>query len=123
MCDIDHFKQLNDQFGHAAGDEVLRDVAKLFQQNLRQQDIASRTGGEEFLLIFPQTEYYNAYLVAEKIRVAFEQYRFLKPHPSYRVTASFGVAQCHNASDFSKAVLLADQQLYQSKAKGRNQVS
>lgn len=123
MCDIDHFKQLNDQFGHAVGDEVLRDVAKLFQQNLRQQDIASRTGGEEFLLIFPQTEYYNAYLVAEKIRVAFEQYSFLKPHPNYRVTASFGVAQCHNASDFSQAVLLADQQLYLSKENGRNQVN
>jgi len=125
MCDIDHFKTLNDQFGHDKGDEVLKAIAHLFRQNLRQQDIASRIGGEEFLLILPQTTHPEALLVAEKIRHQFEQQLLLDLDtcPSYRVTASFGVAECHDATEFNSAVKHADQQLYLSKRSGRNKVS
>ena len=123
MCDIDHFKQLNDRFGHDAGDEVLKAVAQLFRQHLRQQDIACRTGGEEFLLILPHTNRADAFLVAEKIRSQFEQQTLLASQPDYPLTASFGVALCDNAEDFGRAVKQADEQLYLSKRNGRNQVN
>lgn len=123
MCDIDHFKQLNDKFGHEAGDEVLKKVAQLFQQNLRQHDIACRFGGEEFLLVLPHTDHQSARLVAEKVRVACEQQSLVIAAPDYTVTASFGVAVCTGAADFNQALKLADQQLYFSKQQGRNRVS
>ncbi|SEA66596.1 diguanylate cyclase (GGDEF) domain-containing protein [Alkalimonas amylolytica] len=122
MCDIDHFKRLNDQFGHDVGDEVLKSVAHLFQQNLRQQDIACRTGGEEFLLILPHTSAIDARKVAEKIRLQFPQQRWVTNDTNYPVTASFGVAECNQTEQFYEAVKLADQQLYQAKHQGRNQV-
>ncbi|MCC5825972.1 GGDEF domain-containing protein [Alkalimonas sp.] len=122
MCDIDHFKQLNDQYGHDVGDEVLKGVANLFQQNLRQQDIACRIGGEEFLLILPHTSATDARNVAEKIRQQFAQQRWVTSDKDYKVTASFGVAECNQAEQFNEAVKLADQQLYQAKHLGRNQV-
>lgn len=123
MCDIDHFKQLNDRFGHDAGDEVLRAVAALFHRNLRQHDIASRTGGEEFLLVLPHTSRADAFLVAEKIRRQFSRSVMLASTPEYKISASFGVAVCDSADSFQDAVKLADQQLYQSKRNGRNQVN
>lgn len=123
MCDIDHFKQLNDRFGHDVGDEVLKAVAQLFRQYLRQHDMACRIGGEEFLLVLPHTTRADAFLVAEKVRNQFEQQRFIAAAPEYGVTASFGVALCDNAEDFNPAVKQADQQLYFSKRNGRNQVN
>ncbi|WP_460860740.1 GGDEF domain-containing protein [Rheinheimera gaetbuli] len=123
MSDLDHFKQLNDQFGHDAGDDALKAVAQLFQQNLRQQDIACRVGGEEFLLILPNTNQADAFSVANKIREQFGKHVLLASQPDYRLTASFGVAVCDSAEDFHRAVKLADEQLYLSKRNGRNQVS
>ena len=123
MCDIDHFKQLNDRFGHDAGDEVLKAVAQLFRHCLRQQDFACRTGGEEFLLILPHTQRSDALLVAEKVLAQFENSPMLSSQPDYPVRASFGVAECDSADNFSLAVKQADQQLYLSKRNGRNQVS
>lgn len=122
MCDIDHFKQLNDRFGHDAGDEVLKAIAKLFKQHLRQQDIACRTGGEEFLLILPHTNRADAFLVAEKIRQHFNQLRLAVLPDDYPLAASFGVAICTSADDFASAVKLADEQLYKAKGAGRDQV-
>ncbi|WP_240224905.1 GGDEF domain-containing protein [Rheinheimera hassiensis] len=123
MCDIDHFKQLNDRFGHDVGDEVLKAVAALFRRNLRQQDIASRTGGEEFLLILPHTSRADAFLVAEKIRQQLGSSRLLANNAEYKVSASFGVALCDSPDSFQDAVKLADQQMYLSKRNGRNQVN
>ena len=123
MCDIDHFKQLNDRFGHNAGDEVLQAVAALFAHNLRQNDIAIRTGGEEFLLVLPHTSRVDAFLVAEKIRRQFERSHMLANNTQYKVSASFGVAVCDSAGSFQDAVTLADQQMYLSKHNGRNQVN
>ena len=122
MCDIDHFKQLNDRFGHDVGDEVLKAVAALFIKNLRQHDFACRTGGEEFLLILPQTSLDDAGYVAEKIRIQLSQQQFVKQDSSYQVTASFGVASCDDAQQFQESLKLADVMLYQAKHQGRNQI-
>jgi diguanylate cyclase (GGDEF)-like protein len=123
MCDIDHFKRLNDRFGHDVGDEVLKGVAQLFTQHLRQQDFACRIGGEEFLLILPHTSHADALNVAEKIRNQFCQQSLVAQDKSYQVTASFGVANCTDAYQFQDSLKQADQLLYQSKNRGRNLVS
>jgi len=123
ICDIDHFKRLNDRFGHDAGDEVLQAIAKLFLRNIRQHDFACRTGGEEFLLILPRTQLTEAHMVAEKIRQQIEKQSLLLIEPKFQVTASFGVAQCDTTQTFSQAVKLADTQMYLSKQQGRNQVN
>lgn len=121
-CDIDHFKQLNDQFGHQAGDTVLKAIADIFRNHLRQQDIASRTGGEEFLLLLPKTSKEDAVKVADKIRLQLSQQAILSTKPDYKITASFGVAECNELAHLQAAITLADQQLYQSKRNGRNQI-
>lgn len=123
MCDIDRFKALNDSFGHQVGDRVLEQVAALFPQTLRRQDIACRTGGEEFLLILPQTGYRDAFSVAEKVRTALTDKPFTVDGHPHRVSASFGVAVCRDTQGFDAAVEQADQCLYRSKQAGRNKVS
>lgn len=122
MCDIDHFKQLNDQFGHQAGDHVLREVARLFRKTLRRQDIACRTGGEEFLIFLPRTELVDVRIVAEKVRVQLAKTVFPIKGKAHRITASFGTTVCHNTGELSAAVERADEQLYNAKKSGRNQV-
>lgn len=122
-CDIDSFKQLNDKFGHQAGDEVLKSVATIFRAHLRQQDIACRTGGEEFLLLLPKTSKIDAFKVAEKIRHQLSQQKLLSTDKAYTVTASFGVAESQQLAQLPTAIKLADQQLYQSKRNGRNQIN
>lgn len=122
MCDIDHFKRLNDRFGHDVGDEVLKAVARLFKASLRQQDVACRTGGEEFLLVLPHTQFSDAVNVAEKIRQAFSQQQMVPQQPDYAVSASFGVAMCESAEQFHHSVKQADVRLYQAKRSGRNKV-
>ena len=123
ICDIDHFKRLNDRFGHDVGDEVLQAIAKLFLRNIRQHDYACRTGGEEFLLILPSTQLAEARVVAEKIRQRIEQQAMVTANSDFRITASFGVAQCDDAQEFNQAVKHADKQMYLSKQQGRNQVN
>ena len=123
ICDIDHFKRLNDRFGHDVGDDVLQAIAKLFLRNIRQHDYACRTGGEEFLLILPSTQLVEARLVAEKIRQHIEQQSMVTTNTDFRITASFGVAQCDDAQEFNQAVKHADKQMYLSKQQGRNQVN
>lgn len=122
MCDIDHFKKLNDRFGHDGGDDVLKAVAQLFRRNLRQQDFACRVGGEEFLLILPHITHQDALSVAEKIRTQLYQQSMVQQDKSYKVSASFGVAICDNAEQFHAGVKLADTMLYKAKNNGRNQV-
>lgn len=123
MADLDHFKHINDSFGHAQGDVVLQQIALLFRQKLRAQDLACRFGGEEFLLLLPHTALADACKVADKVRAAIAQQRLLVEHPDLVITCSFGVAQALDASQFVTAVQKADQKLYQAKASGRNLVS
>jgi diguanylate cyclase (GGDEF)-like protein len=123
MTDIDHFKHINDSFGHDQGDLVLHQAAQLFRQKLRTQDICCRYGGEEFLLLLPKTSLQDAKRVADKIRAAIAQQRLLPQHPDLVITGSFGVAEAMSVPDIQAAVKRADQQLYVSKANGRNQVN
>lgn len=122
MCDLDHFKQVNDTFGHDAGDEVLKALAALFNRNTRRNDIACRSGGEEFLLFLPQTRLNDAVNVAEKIRQQLAGEIFMIEASRQTITASFGVAVCHEANEFNATIKAADLQLYQAKQHGRNKV-
>lgn len=123
MCDIDHFKAINDNFGHSVGDEVLLALAEQFRMHLRQQDFACRSGGEEFLLLLPKTHLKDTQAVAEKIRKYISEQKNLVIHGPELITASFGVALCTKPEEFNVAIKEADERLYQSKRNGRNQVS
>jgi diguanylate cyclase (GGDEF)-like protein len=116
--DLDRFKNINDRYGHAAGDEILQEVAALTIPLLRGSDLLGRWGGEEFLIIAPETGAEQARTLAERIRATFEQHRF--PH-GISVTASFGVAA--SADDGSEELYKrADALLYTAKRGGRNRV-
>jgi diguanylate cyclase (GGDEF)-like protein len=120
ILDVDHFKQVNDKFGHLVGDAVLIDIAKLIQATVRQTDLAARFGGEEFLVLLPDT-IESAIQVAEKIRLAIENQTF--PDVG-RVTVSIGVSAARRADDSRDEVVhRADMALYEAKRAGRNQVS
>ena len=119
LFDVDHFKQVNDSFGHQVGDEVLVSVAQLTKDNVRAIDVAGRWGGEEFLLLCPETELSGAMAMAEKLRSAIETFDF----PAVgRITASFGVAEAKPDESEASLTHRADEALYQAKGSGRNRV-
>jgi len=119
LCDLDHFKQINDVYGHDKGDEALAAAAAMLRSGLRESDIAGRYGGEEFLLLLPDTPPDGALVVAEKLRD--ELARITIPGVAHEVSASFGVA-CYplDAADPDALVRVADRALYAAKARGRN---
>jgi len=123
MIDIDHFKKVNDTYGHMVGDSVLQQVAVLIQRTLRSVDIPGRYGGEEFSIILPETGTEEAQRVAERLRSLLEEKVMLVVNHSIRITASFGVAS-YVRDDQSLETLLnqADRALYTAKQAGRNQV-
>jgi len=123
MCDLDHFKLINDTLGHGAGDLVLEEFGQRVRSNLRTTDLAGRIGGEEFLLILPETEMEGALLLAERLRAATAEVPFELQPESLRVTCSLGVAQ-RTAEDRDGGVLLAraDGALYAAKRGGRDRV-
>jgi two-component system cell cycle response regulator len=124
LLDIDHFKQVNDQFGHLAGDAVLRDLAALLKARMRKEECLARYGGEEFALVLPETNRENAMLLAGRLRRLTQMHRFLFEGKRLPVTFSAGVAELRpgplTALEFLK---LADERLYEAKHKGRNQVA
>lgn len=123
MLDLDHFKQLNDQFGHQTGDTVIEMVAKHLLRQSRRTDILFRYGGEEFLVILPNTTSAQAKHLAENWRVHVEQAQVFAKHQAVNITLSAGVA-CypeHGTTAFN-LIQAADEALYQAKAAGRNQV-
>lgn len=122
LCDVDKFKQINDTYGHDNGDIVLQKVSAHLRQNIRRQDIVSRWGGEEFLIVLPETDETNAAFLAEKIRTSLQQCDILLNDQSVVVTASFGVCEINNNITLDRALSLADKALYQAKHAGRNQV-
>lgn len=120
MCDVDHFKQYNDAFGHPQGDVVLKQVAGLLREATRTVDCVARYGGEEFAVILPETGMAGAFEVAERIRTRVESADF----PGRRVTLSIGVAGYPMHDDTSQGVMAAaDAALYAAKRGGRNQVA
>ncbi|HET9930141.1 MAG TPA: diguanylate cyclase [Polyangiaceae bacterium] len=125
VADVDHFKQVNDRYGHAVGDLVLQRVAKILSSTLRTGDLATRFGGEEFVLILPGTNAFGAKLAAERIRRAVAQVEFEGPQGKFQVTVSFGVTSVvgPGCSGMSKQVFKeADEALYAAKSGGRNRV-
>lgn len=120
LCDIDHFKRINDTYGHALGDEVLCHVARTLQRSLRESDFIARYGGEEFIALLPATSAEEARHVADKLRRSVETH----PHPlAGRVTLSIGFAVADGRHEHDKqAVREADDQLYAAKREGRNRV-
>lgn len=122
VIDIDHFKQVNDNFGHHIGDEILKHVSGLLTSHSRDSDVIARIGGEEFVIIFPQTELTRGYILAEKLRRLIEENCFFMDSQPIPVTASFGVACALTDDELNPTFKKADSQLYEAKESGRNQV-
>ena len=122
FCDIDHFKSINDTYGHPMGDQVIIGVASCLTAQLREADHVARYGGEEFAVILPETPLKNACLVAERLRKAVEDLAFSHNDKSVCCTMSFGVAELPLGNGISSAELInnADSALYEAKEKGRN---
>jgi len=119
MVDIDHFKKINDQFGHLVGDRFLIEFTRLIQDNIRSIDFLGRWGGEEFLIIFPYKTADEAYYITEKLRKLIANHTF--KNVGYK-TASFGIAQYKEGISIEAFVEEADQKLYLAKAQGRDRV-
>jgi diguanylate cyclase (GGDEF)-like protein/PAS domain S-box-containing protein len=124
LFDIDHFKSVNDRFGHETGDQVLRKIGELLRGELREVDIAARWGGEEFCVLLPDTDAQAAVEIAERLCAAVENTAITSPDGApLPVTASFGVALSKpEDDDFNRLVNAADKAMYQAKHEGRNRV-
>jgi len=125
MIDIDHFKQVNDTFGHHIGDQLLRDVTSILMKDMREVDTVARYGGEEFVIILPETTQSGAIYVAQRLRRAVEQAKFFagSPHTVQHLTISIGVAVYDTDAQFKRDLIeFADAALYAAKHEGRNRV-
>jgi diguanylate cyclase len=122
MIDIDHFKLVNDEFGHVTGDLVLTSIARYLQDDSRQYDRLYRYGGEEFLLCMPNTSASRAVELAERLRVGISALRIQQgvDGPIISTTASFGVAEIDGTQPVEEAIERADQAMYRAKAAGRD---
>jgi len=121
VIDIDHFKKINDSFGHIAGDKVLRTVAQLLLKQIREADFLARYGGEEFVILMPDTPTKEAFAVADKLRDAVEHCGFHYQGEAVRVTISAGVAEFTDNDDPARVFEKADEAMYRAKENGRNQ--
>jgi diguanylate cyclase (GGDEF)-like protein len=125
MIDIDHFKILNDTFGHHVGDQLLRDVTSILMKDMREVDTVARYGGEEFVIILPETTEAGAVFVAQRLRRAVDQAKFFagSPHSVQHLTISIGVALYDTDAQFKRDLIeFADAALYAAKHAGRNRV-
>lgn len=120
LCDVDHFKTVNDRYGHDVGDTVLRKVGAVLGSTARKRDLAGRIGGEEFVIFLPDTHLHDAYDCAERLRAAIAATSFAVPGGEAQVTASFGVAQAKPGDTWQDLYQRADARLYQAKRTGRN---
>ncbi len=119
MLDIDHFKAVNDNFGHIVGDEVLKEISLIIKSSIRIIDTAGRWGGEEFMIILPESDIKGGQIVAEKMRLKIEENQF--PHVG-KLTASFGVSEYKSEMSENELVTRADNAMYKAKNAGRNRV-
>jgi diguanylate cyclase (GGDEF)-like protein len=122
VLDIDHFKAINDRFGHAAGDQVLVRIAGRLCDVLRASDIVIRSGGEEFLIVMPTTDLHAASACCERLREAIARDDWELIAPGLTLTTSVGLASTHHADDLERLIKIADQRLYEAKSLGRDRV-
>ena len=124
MIDLDHFKQVNDTYGHQLGDKVLQSTAWEIKATLRQYDSAARFGGEEFALLLPETSLKGANLVAERLRQSIQGIEFTGPLSKLRISVSIGVAVMphEKITTITDLIRLADTAMYTAKRKGRNRI-
>lgn len=125
MLDIDHFKQINDRYGHLAGDSILREMSGIILRHIRREDVFARYGGEEFALVLPETDRDQAVQISEKLRQLIEEYRFSFNGKAISVTVSFGVAVAGDrdiTESMQGFIACADAGLYEAKQTGRNRV-
>ncbi|WP_155496372.1 GGDEF domain-containing protein, partial [Comamonas testosteroni] len=118
---LDHFKRVNDSWGHEFGDKVLKAAAQVIQAGVRGTDLVARFGGEEFVLLLTHADIDTAGRVAQRIRVGISEAIDALPD-GQRVTLSLGIVACPLGSDLREAVMQADRQLYKAKEQGRDQV-
>ncbi|SDZ21624.1 GGDEF domain-containing protein [Tindallia californiensis] len=119
LIDMDHFKRINDTYGHPAGDRVLKEFAQILTHNIRKTDIAGRWGGEEFMIILPDANSSIAYTISEKIRKAAQNNLLIGNH---KVTVSIGITEVQHRDTLSRIIKRVDNALYQAKHQGRNRV-
>lgn len=122
MADIDHFKQVNDTYGHEAGDKVLAEIASVLSETLRMPDKVGRYGGEEFLIVLPHTTLAQARKIAERMRAAVGDWPFAPGGKKTALTVSIGLTQFQKGEDLEQLLTRVDRALYQAKAGGRNRV-
>jgi len=120
--DIDHFKNINDTYGHDAGDVILKSLGLLFKRYARDIDLIGRFGGEEFVAILPNTDKEGAYKFAEKVRQIIEKTKFMYKNTRINVTVSGGVASRNETNSAEETLKLADEKLYKAKKSGRNKI-
>ena len=123
LLDIDHFKKVNDDFGHRAGDSVLKEIAEILTQSVRDVDTVARWGGEEFIVLLPQSSTEDAQHVASRILGAVSEHKF-SDVPNRQITVSIGMANANDPSMDSaeKIISVADSAMYKAKSKGRNRI-
>jgi len=122
ICDIDHFKHINDKYSHSIGDAVLRQVGEILRGHMRQSDLLARYGGEEFVMAFPETPGLQAATLCDKLRGLIEEHDWTHIHPELRVTMSMGVSADVALGSTEAMLQKADAQLYRAKESGRNRV-
>ncbi|MEM9181758.1 MAG: diguanylate cyclase [Pseudomonadota bacterium] len=122
VLDLDHFKQVNDQYSHTVGDEVLKQLVELLLDRVRTEDVLARFGGEEFVLVMPGTDEAGSVRACEKLRVAVERCSWEALESGLKVTISIGVADNQGTCGWSEMMSKADRRLYRAKDAGRNQV-
>ena len=122
ICDIDHFKTVNDRYGHDCGDYILTAIAQTMRTALREQDILARWGGEEFLFLLPDTDLAGGRVVAEKIRRIIEENQYIYKNTAVPISMTLGVCEFDDTMDIETCIIRADAALYKGKKSGRNRV-
>jgi diguanylate cyclase (GGDEF)-like protein len=122
LCDIDHFKRINDTYGHSVGDRILKQVANQLRLAVGPDDHVARWGGEEFLILLNNTKSQRAVEIMERIRQAIENMTLIEGSQAVSITMTFGVCQYDGKGSFDSCIVKADKALYQGKKSGRNQV-
>ena len=125
MADLDHFKKINDNFGHKVGDHALKEVAKIIRKSLRDIDLIGRYGGEEFIMLFPELDQTTSLTVAERLRKEIENTVISVKERTVKITVSLGITELSKGSKYSLDTLThrADEALYKSKDNGRNMIT